>query len=1059
MQWLAQVCVRRPVFAAVLMLLVVVFGAVGYGRLGLDELPNADLPIVVVTARLPGAAPEEIESEIVDKIEGAVNTVGGIDELRSTSSEGVGQVVVSFVLDKDGDVAAQEVRDKVNAVLGELPAGVEPPAVAKVDLNAAPVLLVALRSGLPAREATELADKLVRRRVESVDGVGQVTLIGGRKRQVNVLLDPFALRAAGLSAADVRRALGAQNLAAPGGDLAAGPASLGVRVRGRVASPDELGRVVLREDGGRPLRLADVARVEDGAEEPRSFAQLDGEPAVVLAVRKQSGRNTVAVVDAVKARLAEVGAALPAGARLEIVRDNSAVVRTSVHAVTEHLVVGGLLAALVVLFFLGDARSTLIAALAIPVSIVGTFAAMWAQGFTLNVLTLLALALAVGIVIDDAIVVLENVVRHVEGRGEKPFVAAVLATREIGLAVLATTLSLLAVFVPVAFMGGIVGRYLKSFGLTMAFAIAVSLLVSFSLTPALAARWLAAGHGGAAPRPALARAVDAAYRPLERAYVALLRAAMRRRWAVVAACALALAATVPLGATLGGGFMPPNDNAQFEVSVRAPEGTSLAETRLVAERIAADVGRLPGVAHTLLAVGADEQETKNLAKITAFLTDPAAREASQLDLMDRVRREIIARAPAGLRVTTGEVQGVSTGDAATQSVQYALTGPDLGTLAELAERLTEGLRRAPGAVDVDNTLALGKPGLAVEVDRDRAADVGVEVADVADALRVMLAGQKVSSYAERGETYDVTLRADPRFRADPAALGALTVPSAQGAPVPLAGLVRARPDRTPAQITRLARARQVTIVANSAPGVGDTAVEAALRDLAAREGLPPGYALAPVGFSKETGRTAEAFAIAFGLSFVLMYLVLAAQFESWLHPITILLTLPLTVPFGLLSLHLFGQGVNLFTALGLLVLFGVVKKNAILQIDHTLALRAAGVPRDEAIVEANRDRLRPILMTTVAFVAGMVPLIVSRGVGAGQNQAIAGIVVGGQALSLVLTLLAVPVFYSLFDDLIARRARRARPGRPAPVDRGEADLARLLGAPAEPHRSPAPGAE
>ncbi|WP_434044008.1 MULTISPECIES: efflux RND transporter permease subunit [Sorangium] len=1046
MQWLARVCVKRPVFASVLMLIIVVVGAAGYTRLGLDQFPDIDVPYVVVTTRLDGAAPEEVEAEISDRIEGAVNTISGIEELRSTSTQGVSQVVVGFELEKDADVAAQEVRDKINAVLPSLPKGIDPPIVSRIDLGAAPVLLVSVESDMPIRELSEIADKQVRRQIEGISGVGQVTLIGAQNRQLNVWLDPIALRAQGLTAAEVQRAVAAQNLMTPGGSVETGPEDLTLRVMGRVDSPEALGRVVLREKDGGAVRLSDVARVEDDRAEEKTWAQLDRRRTVLLSVVKQSGQNTVAVVDEVRSRLAEVQRSLPEGTKIEVVRDGSRVIRTGIAAVKEHLVLGALLAAVVVLLFLGNARSTLIAALAIPISVIGTFAVMWLAGFTLNFLTLLALALAVGIVIDDAIVVLENIVRYIDEKGMKPFPAAVLATREIGMAVLATTLSLMAVFIPVAFMPGMVGRFLKSFGLTMAFAIGVSLIVSFSLTPSLAARWLSGHrrHGEGAAPSVLERAVDVFYRPVERAYMAALAWVMRRRWVVVVASAAALGSCLPVARTLPAGFLPEDDQAQFEITMRAPEGTSLTSTRLIAERIADDVRRLPGVTSTLMTVGEGEQQAANVAKIYVMLVDPEQRELGQLQIMQRAREEVLAKLPPELRVTAGEVQAISSGGQSTGRIQVALQGPDLDRLAEYAARITEALRKVPGAVDVDNSLVVGKPELRATIDRDRAADLGVQVADVAGALQLFVGGLKVSTYSEAGEQYDVRMRADARYRADAESLSFLTVPSSKYGAVPLHSLVAMEPDSGPSSIGRLGRRRQITISANSAPGVGDTAVQAALDRIIAEQRMPAGYSTQAVGSSKNTASTATSFVVVIGLAFVFMYLILAAQFESWLHPVTILLSLPLTVPFALISLKLFGQSLNLFSGLGLLVLFGVVKKNAILQIDHTNHLRAEGMPRLQAILQANKDRLRPILMTTIAFVAGMIPLVLSHGVGSGQNRTTGAIVLGGQSLSLVLTLLAVPVAYSLFDD--AAEWLRRRRGKAA-EDRGEAELDALLGRP------------
>ncbi len=1036
MQWLARVCVQRPVFAWVLALVVTVVGAFSYLALGVDTFPNVDIPVVVVTTRLPGSAPAEVESDITDPIEASINTIGGVDELRSVSTEGVSQIVVSFHIDKSGDVAAQEVRDKVDLVLSELPEGIDPPVITRVDPSASAVLMLAVRSSRPLVDLTEIADKRIRRRIESIDGVGQVTVVGGRERQVNVWLDPAKLRAFGVTAGEVQAGLARQNVSIPGGSLEAGPSARVVRVRGRVVSVKELSDVVLRSTGGRPIRVSDVARVEDGEADASTVARLDDEPIVLLSVKKQSGRNTVAVVDAVLKQLDAIDGELPEGVRLEVVRDNSGTIRTGIHAVTEHLVLGAILAALVVLLFLGNLRSTFIAAIAIPISIVGTFAIMKLAGFTLNFLTLLALALAVGIVIDDAIVVLENIVRYTD-RGVKPFVAAVKATKEIGLAVLATTLSLMAVFVPIAFMQGIAGRFLASFGLTMAFSIAVSLLVSFSLTPMLSARFLRPGaHGGAG----LAKLVDWFYRPIERGYMAILAVCLRHKWIVVAASVGALASCGPLAKRVPFSFVPDDDQARFEISLRAPEGTSMDETLLVADRIGKDVRRYQGVTRTIVTVGEGDTAAGNEAKVYVYLSDPSQRRFTQQQVMQRVRDEVLPKLPSSIRAVAGEVPEFSAGQSQA-AVQYAIVGPDIDRLRGATGAVVEGLSRSPSAVDVDTSMVEPRPEVSASIDRERAAAFGIQASAVADALRLFVGGVKATTFSEGGEQYDVRVRADARYRAEASSLGLVGVVAPSGAVVPLSQLVRFDEASGPSRIDRYGRQRQLTIEANAKRGVGTSVVEGDIKRLFAEQKLPPSYRLLPVGRSKASGELASSFLMVVALGFVFMYLILAAQFESWSQPVIILLSLPLTVPFALLSLLLLGQTLNLFSMLGLLVLFGVVKKNAILQIDHTNHLRAMGMPKREAILDANRDRLRPILMTTLAFVAGMVPLIFSRGIGAGKNQASSGIIVGGQILSLLLTLLAVPVAYDLFDGAAAWWRRLVKTKH---VDRGEKELAAEL---------------
>lgn len=1039
MQWLAELSVRRGVFAAVLMLAIVVVGLAGYRSLGVDSFPKVDFPVVSVTTRLDGAAPEEVETEITDKVEAAVNTISGIDELRSVSSEGVSQVFVTFQLEKNVDVGAQDVRDKVQTVLRDLPEGTDQPVIQKMDPDASPVLFVAVKSNRPVREMTELADKKIRRDIENTPGVGQVSLIGGRSRQVNVWLDVERLRAYGLTASEVQRSIAAQNLSVPAGSVETGPRNVTLRVRGRVGSADALMDVVVRQKGASPIRLRDVARVEDGEEEEYTAASLDGKPALVLSIRKQSGENTVAVVEAVRQRLEQVRSALPPGYDLSIVRDASRTIQTQVNAVKEHLILGAIFAALVVLLFLGNIRSTVIAALAIPVSIIGTFALMAYMGFTLNIVTLLALALAVGIVIDDAIVVLENVHRFIEQKRMKPFPAAIHATRDIGLAVLATTLSLIAVFLPVAFMSGLSGRFLNSFGVTMAFAIGVSLLVSFTITPMLAARWLQPPSAGEHKRTVLERIVDRFYYPIERLYMTSLRWAMRHRWTVVIGCLVALGSCVPLAKAVPKGFLPPNDEAEFEMNVRTPEGASLRSTLLAADRISRETRRVPGVAYTLTTIGDNDARSQNLARIYVKLTDPADRNQSQQEIRARVRRDVVAHQSKELRIDVSDIAPFNSGSSS-KTVQYVVNGPDIRELGRIAEEAMAKLRSVPGAVDVDSNLILGKPESQMEVLRNKAADLGVQVADISNASRLVVGGLDVSNYAEGGEEYAIRMRADSKGRDRVEVLGMLPVPSTRVGSVALRDVVRFHDENGPSEINRLNRRRQVLISANVLPGFGDSDVLDALTGVVKGDvGLPQGYSGQASGRSRETGKASKNFVFAFLLSLVFMYLVLAAQFDSWLHPITILVSLPLTVPFALLSLLIFSEPLTIQSALGLLVLFGVVKKNSILQVDHTNNLRAQGVPRDEAIIKANKDRLRPILMTTVAFVAGMIPLITAKGIGAGYNRNTAGPIVGGQVLSLVLTLLATPVVYSLLDDLVVWT--RMRTGR-RPIDRGELEIQR-----------------
>jgi hydrophobic/amphiphilic exporter-1 (mainly G- bacteria), HAE1 family len=1036
MQWLAELCVRRPVFAAVLSLVVVVVGGRFYMTLGVDQFPKIDFPVVVVTTLLPGSSPADVEREITDKIEGAVNTISSIDELRSDSAEGISRVVVQFKLEKPVDVAVAEVQQKVNTVLGDLPRGVEPPSVQKVDPDAQPILFVALRgAGKEVRDLTDAADRVVRRRIESISGVGQVVIVGGRKRQVNVSVDPLKLKALGMSPLEVAQAINAQNITLPGGRVDTSRDYLTVRVIGRVESVEELKAVVLRDSAGRTIRLDEVAVVEDGVQDAETSASWNGDKTVVLAIRKQSGTNTVEVVDAVLARMKEFQGELPKGMALEVQRDQSQVVRTGTDAVKEHLVLGAIFAALVVLLFLGNLRSTVIAALAIPTSILGTFALMKLQGYTLNTITLLALALAVGIVIDDAIVVLENIYRLIEEKGMAPMKAAIEGTKEIGLAVMATTLSLIAVFLPIAFVAGVPGRFLAGFGVTMSFSIAVSLFISFTLTPMMASRWL--GHRPTAlfarilmpisnvVDPVFTKVVEFGYRPVERLYGRILAFCMRHRWVVVLASVAALASMPVIAGKAKKGFLPVDDRAQFEVLVRLPEGRSVAATELAGERVARIIRERKEVVATLVTVGDDASRTPNVARIYVKMTPPEARVTTQNEFKDIVRKEILANLPPDLKLTVADVNEFGGGQA-TAKIQYLVAGPELGPLERASSRIVAEVKKLPGAVDVDSTLVVGKPELGVSIDRAKAADLGVQVFDVAQALQYLVAGLKVSTYAEKGEQYEIRLRATPEYRSSEDALRLITVPSRKLGLVSLADVVTLHQGQSPTVIQRYQRERQITLLANAGPGTSEGALGESMKTIIEKEvaAMPPGYGVRPQGQTKLMKETGISFVLGLLASLLFMYLILAAQFESWLHPITILISLPLTLPFAMLSIVLFDTALDVYGFLGIFVLFGVVKKNAILQIDHTNQLREKGMPRLEAILQANKDRLRPILMTTLAFVAGMIPLVTAKGIGSGYNRATAGVVVGGQSLSLLLTLLAVPVAYSLFDDLAQAVGRR-----------------------------------
>ena len=1078
MQWLAEICVKRPVFATMLILSLVVVGAFSFFSLGVDLFPKVDFPTITITTVNPGSSPQEIETEITEKIEEVVNTVSGIDELRSTSLEGVSQVFVQFILEKDVNIAAQEVENRVQTAIPDLPETAEQPTVQKLDSDAAPVLRIVVSSPDSLREVTEVAKNKVKERIESVSGVGQVQIIGGRERQINVWVDPDKMRAFNITPVEVTAALRVQNQEFPGGRIDEGSREINIRTLGKVRKVEDFENLIVATRGTYEVKLKDIGRVEDGAEELRSQSFLNGKPAVTLIVTKQSGQNSVAVAREVKETLNDIQAGLPKDYRLQIIGDNSIFIENSLNAIEEHLILGGFLATIVVFLFLWNFRSTLIAAIAIPTSIISTFALMYVMGYTLNQITMLSLTLMVGIVIDDAIVVLENIYRFIEEKGMSPYRAAIEGTKEIGLAVLATTLSLMAVFVPIGFMGGIVGRFMASFGLTSAFAIAVSLLVSFTLTPMLAARLIKwkppaeAAEEEATDGETLEVAEELSpneetilvnqtkekihgdgmvmsnedlpemsesplsgedkksknkdhstskdswfYSKIDRVYTMMLKFSMAHRWVIVAACVLVVLSIIPLFMVVGKNFLPVDDQSQFEVSVRTEEGSSLQSTTVMMERIASDIRQLGGVRDTLITVGGGQQQVVNSGTIYVRLSDIGERAKSQDELMVDARNLITEKYPKDLRTAVQQVQAFSGGGFRNANVQFFIGGPDLTKLEEYSNKLVEVLKNSPDAVDVDSTLISGKPELQLTVDRQKAADLGVRVGDVSQALNILVAGQEATTFNEGTEQYEVRVRANMDFRNDIESLQRLVVPSSKLGTVTLDQVVKTKEGTGPSAIDRINRQRQVTILANTRPGGSATTIQTDLNNAVAQLNLPSNYQAGYVGQSKELQKAGFYFLLAIVLSFVFMYIILAAQFESFIHPITILLTLPLSIPFGILSILIAGQTVNIFSGLGLLLLFGVVKKNAILVIDHINTLRERGYDRYDAIIQANRDRLRPILMTTIALVAGMIPLVVSTGAGAGTNRSVGVLVVGGQSLCLLLTLLAVPVFYSYFDDL------------------------------------------
>ena len=1050
--------IRRPIFASMIILALVVVGAAAYQTLGVDRLPAVDLPTVTVRTSLPGGAPQEVETTVTEVIEDAVNTVDGIDELRSISSNGQSFVIATFRLDRDIETAAQDVRDKVAGVQRRLPDDVDPPTVSKFDSDSSPVLTYSLSGDLSLRELSELADKTVKPILERSKGVGEIGLNGLAERTINVFVDADKLAAQRLPITAVRDAIVRENSEVPGGNLTeAGGVERSLRTLGRLTSAQAFGAVTVSKlADGSIVRVRDVARVEDGVAEQRQAARLNGKTSVSLDVRRQSGANTVEVIEAVKENARRLEGLLPPGVKLEVIRDQSAYIYAALHEINLHLVLGSILACLVVFAFTRSWRSVIIAGVAIPASVVGTFAVMWLLGFTLNSVTMLALVLMVGIVIDDAIVVLENIFRFVEEKGLTPMQAAFEGTREIALAVLATTLSLAVIFIPVSFMSSITGRLLYQFGITAAVAVMISLFVSFVLTPTLSGRMLKkpkhapdapTGHG-AAPHASGSR--GGLYGYIDAAYVSLLRGTMRVRYLAAIVGLLLMASSVWLFSRTPLSFMPSGvDEAEFEVRLEAPQRTNFSAMNEVVRAVEADLAKMPEV-RTILAnagggggfggvnsgnlyirIAPHEERYVSFTRLVKGLFTLKPRSAfegnyTQADVMQRIQRTLRQRYPDVI----AQVRGFSSFNigGGNFDIDFSISGPDLDQIAKYTAELKQRGLKIPGVANLDNTLKLDKPELRIDIDRDRAADLGLTATDVGTALRLMVGGdEEITRFLDpqTNETYDVRLRLDDRFRNASTQVPNLLLSGSDNQLVEVSNIATVQESVAPSRIDRLDRGRDARVRGTLEAGAALADVTQRLLNEANAMNLPPGYTVSVRGASREFERTSSEFVFAFVLSVVFMYMILASQYEHLIHPLVILLSLPLSLPFALLSLYLTGSALNLYSALGLLVLFGVVKKNAILQIDHMNHLRReAGMNRYDAIIQGNRDRLRPILMTTLTLVAGMLPLWIGIGPGAEERRSVAIVVIGGQSMALLVTLLLTPVYYAILDDWGARLLRR-----------------------------------
>ncbi len=1059
--WFTRVSIHNPVLATMLMLAFVVLGLFSYQRLKVDQFPNLDFPTVVVQIDYPGASPEIVENEVTRKVEEAVNTIAGISQLFSRSYEGTSVVIVQFNLEVEGRKAADDVREKVASVRPLLRDEVKEARVTRFDPASRPVYTLALTSPqatLNPQELSTFADQVVKKRLENVRGVGSVTLVGARKREINIYLRPQAMEGLGVSVDQVLAAVRSENQDLPAGALRSRQNEQVVQIEARLKRPDDFKALIVARKANAPVRLGQVADVVDGPEEVETLALYNGERTLALEVQKAQGENTIDVVDGLNAVVATLKPQLPAGTRLEVVRDNSRAIRVSVNNVRRTMFEGAALTIAIVFLFLNSWRSTVITGLTLPISLIGTFLFMYMFGFTINMITLMALSLCVGLLIDDAIVVRENIVRHVQ-LGADARRAALEGTSEIGLAVLATTLSIVAVFLPIGFMGGIVGKFFHEFGITIVAAVLISMFVSFTLDPMLSSVWHdPAIHvsGTAPPRRTLydrtigrvTGAVDGFSHWLGRGYETILGWSLRHKLATLGIALATLVGSFAIIPMLGTEFVPKADYSETFVNFYTPVGSSIEATEAKARQVEAVLRELPEVRYTLTTINTGQAAGKIYASIYVRLVDRLERKLN-VDQLSVPLRERLARIP-GITVThVGLLDAVG----GAKPLQVSIQGSDLRELERLTAGVLPRLREIPGLVDLDTSAKPNKPTLAVDVKRDAASDLGLSVGSITNTLRALIAGQTVGNWrAEDDQNYDVKVRLSPDTRdaaSDIARLGLVVGSQADGTPrvVRLAQVADVRASTGANQINRRDLNREVEITANvSGRALGE--VSADIRKVLDDTAFTPGYGYRFGGSTKDMQESFAYALSALGLAIIFIYMILASQFKSFLQPLALMSSLPLTLIGVVGALFAFRSTLNMFSIIGVVMLMGLVTKNAILLVDFAIRAREGtvredaapgGMARDQALIYAARVRLRPILMTTLAMIFGMVPLAFALTEGSEQRAPMGQAVIGGVITSSLLTLVVVPVIYCYLDDLANWARRVAGHGRTAvPLDGAQA---------------------
>ena len=1019
--WLADTSIRRPVFATMVILGLVILGVVSYPRIGVDLFPKVEFPIVNISTTLKGASPEVVDIDLTDKVEEAVNTINGVKTITSTSTEGRSTVIVEFNLERDIDLAVQDVREKIAAIRNRLPEDIDEPVIEKVDPDANPVIWIALTGERSIRELSTYADEILKEQLQRINGVGAIRIAGLRLREVRVWLDRDNLAAYRISAHDVLIALQRENIELPGGRIEGEFKEYLIKVKGEFTNVQEFNDLIVGFYNGTAIRLKDVGRAEDGMAEKRSVTRFNRVPSIGLGIQKQSGTNTLEVTDRIKKEIENIRKSLPAGMKLEISFDQSHFIKRSIEEVQFHLLYGGFFASIAVLLFLRSIRVTIISAIAIPTSIISTFAIMNVFGFTFNNMTMLGLSLSVGILIDDAIIVIENIQRHIEkGMGIKE--AASFATSEIGLAVMATTLAIVVIFLPVAFMKGIIGMFFFQFALTVVFAILVSLFVSFTLTPMLSSKFLkehTSSHTSTSVFKHLSDWLEKQYKKVEESYRRLLSIAIEHRAIVIVSAVIIFILSLYITKFLGKEFLPSEDQSRFVARLEAPKDYSIDQIEGMFKKAEEIVLATPEIMTIFYGQGTFGEVHKGTMFIG--LKPKSERTRSQQEIMADMRKQF--RQIPGIKGTAEDVSLVGGGQRMVP-IQYSIRGRNLEELNGYSKQIVSEFSKLSGIVDVDTSLEAGKSEVKVYIDRNKAADLGVDIATVAETINFLIGGEvDITRFKDeaRGRRYDVKMRLNPENRKDPDDIGRLFVRSKDGRMIELSNIVEIKEGGGPSVINRVDRQRAITLFANlEGKPLGQAKEE--LDNIAVKI-LPPDYTGSHKGMADMMGESFGYLMFALILGVILAYMVLASQFESFIHPITVLLSMPFSFIGAFAALLITGMTLNIFSFIGLILLMGLVKKNAILLVDYTNTLRAKGMERKEAILTAGPVRLRPILMTTFAMVFGMMPIALGIGEGSETRAPMAIATIGGLLTSLFLTLVVVPVVYDVFDDLWGRLKR------------------------------------